>query len=171
MKEKLAAASDTRASIDEKRENFRSVAARGSVLYFAIVEMSTANVMYQSSLDQFVAIFIAAIDAAGAHGFCMIENTNTNILVTQVNPATLFDFVRVLVFRSYRVPSVADLSSRDAERSPIASTRAASIVATLSTMVRSRVQRWRVNIHAEAALWCAVCVLLVFDFICGSHSI
>ncbi len=68
MKEKLAAASDTRASIDEKRENFRSVAARGSVLYFAIVEMSTANVMYQSSLDQFVAIFIAAIDAAGAHG-------------------------------------------------------------------------------------------------------
>ena len=66
VKEKLAVASDTRASINEKRELFRSVATRGSVLYFAIVEIAAVNVMYQSSLDQFLQIFLSAIDVAGA---------------------------------------------------------------------------------------------------------
>ena len=44
---KLVAADETRKNINEKREQFRSVATRGSVLYFAVVEMSLVNVMYQ----------------------------------------------------------------------------------------------------------------------------
>ena len=64
VKAKLSAAAETRANINEKREQFRPVATRGAVLYFAIVEMSNVNVMYQTSLMQFMEIFMASMDQA-----------------------------------------------------------------------------------------------------------
>jgi hypothetical protein len=47
VNEKLVASGEMRKNIDEKREQYRPVATRGSVLYFAIVDMSLVNVMYQ----------------------------------------------------------------------------------------------------------------------------
>ncbi len=64
VKEKLAAAEETKKSIGEKREQFRSVATRGSVLYFSIVEMSLVNCMYQTSLAQFVELFLKSMEVA-----------------------------------------------------------------------------------------------------------
>lgn len=61
---KLVAADETRASIAEKREQFRPAATRGSVLYFSIVEMSMVNVMYQTSLTQFLDIFMRSMEKA-----------------------------------------------------------------------------------------------------------
>eukprot|EP00814_Leptocylindrus_danicus_P009510 CAMPEP_0116004988 /NCGR_PEP_ID=MMETSP0321-20121206/911_1 /TAXON_ID=163516 /ORGANISM="Leptocylindrus danicus var. danicus, Strain B650" /LENGTH=4605 /DNA_ID=CAMNT_0003473357 /DNA_START=128 /DNA_END=13942 /DNA_ORIENTATION=- len=61
---KLVAADETKKNIAEKREQFRPAATRGSVLYFSIVEMSLVNVMYQTSLQQFLELFMSAMDKA-----------------------------------------------------------------------------------------------------------
>ncbi|KAK5640655.1 hypothetical protein RI129_011466 [Pyrocoelia pectoralis] len=47
----------TSEEVNQKLSVFRAVAARGSILYFLIVEMSNVNVMYQNSLKQFLGIF------------------------------------------------------------------------------------------------------------------
>jgi len=62
VNEKLREASEKKIEINEKRELFRPVAARGSVLYFCVVEMTQVNWMYNTSLQQFLVLFDYAID-------------------------------------------------------------------------------------------------------------
>jgi len=69
VKEKLAAAEDTKRSISEKREQFRSVATRGSVLYFSIVEMSLVNCMYQN-VPGAVCGAVPVLDGGRGEGIC-----------------------------------------------------------------------------------------------------
>ena len=51
VNEKLLEAKEKRIEINEKREQFRMVASRGSVLYFCVVEMTLVNWMYNTSLQ------------------------------------------------------------------------------------------------------------------------
>jgi dynein heavy chain len=62
MTEKLAGSVETEKNITAAREEFRPVAARGSVMYFVMTELSLINCMYQVSLNQFIKLFIDAID-------------------------------------------------------------------------------------------------------------
>ncbi len=48
--------------INEKRGLFRSVAVRGSVLYFCMIEIAQVNWMYNSSLEQFLSLYNYSID-------------------------------------------------------------------------------------------------------------
>ena len=47
--------------INEKREQYRPVAIRGSALYFTMIEVSNVNWMYNSSLEQFLNLFMGSI--------------------------------------------------------------------------------------------------------------
>jgi len=62
--QKLVEADEKQKDINEKREQYRRIATRGSILYFVVVEMSLVNWMYNTSLQQFLVKFDEAIDKA-----------------------------------------------------------------------------------------------------------
>ena len=61
VEKKFQTAAATREEIRQKREEFRAVATRGSLLYAAVADMSTISPMYQVSLEKFSQLFVRAM--------------------------------------------------------------------------------------------------------------
>jgi dynein heavy chain, axonemal len=78
VNQKLKVSVSTEKKITVAREEFRAVAARGSILYFLITEMSAVNDMYQNSLKQFLNIFDNSIHRSEKSG--VTEERIANIL-------------------------------------------------------------------------------------------
>lgn len=61
---KVSEAEVTEKLIDESRNEYRSVAFRGAILYFCIADLGTVDPMYQYSLEWFRNLFVQAIRGA-----------------------------------------------------------------------------------------------------------
>ncbi|XP_049782831.1 dynein axonemal heavy chain 5 [Schistocerca cancellata] len=88
VNQKLKVAAHTERKITVAREEFRAVAARGSILYFLIVEMSNVNVMYQNSLKQFLTIFDNSITKSSKSS--VTEERINNILAYLTHEVWVF---------------------------------------------------------------------------------
>jgi dynein heavy chain len=62
INERMIVAEETAKIIDATRESYRSVAKRGSVLYFVIADLSNVDPMYQYSLEFFSKLFVMRLE-------------------------------------------------------------------------------------------------------------
>jgi dynein heavy chain len=97
INEKVAIAKETEIMINEARENYRSNASRGSLLFFILNDLFKINTYYYYSLNSFVSVFERAIsmagkpieeddDRAGVEG----ADWNESVLSKSVNPFKKF---------------------------------------------------------------------------------
>jgi dynein heavy chain len=63
VSERLIQSQETEKEIAEKREVYRPVSTRGSVLYFVVIELPGIDSMYQYSLEFFTRIFNGVLDS------------------------------------------------------------------------------------------------------------
>lgn len=105
-------ADETEKKINAAREEYRPVAARGSVLYFLVVEMASVNCMYQTSLTQFLERFDISMERCGREGRRRRPGVTSGMTITtppfcrsQKNPITakrigfIIDYLTLDVFR------------------------------------------------------------------------
>jgi len=85
IKGRLADAEVTRMEIAETREGYRSVATRGSVIYFVIAKLALVDPMYQYSLQFYKSLFCQRLEKSEKNDDIekrleiMIEDVTTNI--------------------------------------------------------------------------------------------
>ena len=64
ISQKVTEAEITEKQIDESRNEYRSLACRGAILFFCVADLANVDPMYQYSLDWFKVLFVQAIRSA-----------------------------------------------------------------------------------------------------------
>ncbi len=78
----MAEAETTEREIDATREEYRPVAARSSLLFFAISDLAAVDPMYQYSLAWFAALFVRGIEEAPKVGFEPVHKETASLIPT-----------------------------------------------------------------------------------------
>ena len=98
--ERLVESEKTEKEITEKREVYRSVATRGSILYFVVLELPGIDSMYQYSLEFFKRIFKSVLDNSATEGVDDIP-TKCSIFIERLTYAVFSNVSRGL-FANHR---------------------------------------------------------------------
>eukprot|EP00744_Colponema_vietnamica_P002637 GILI01004106.1.p1 GENE.GILI01004106.1~~GILI01004106.1.p1 ORF type:complete len:1989 (+),score=654.53 GILI01004106.1:157-5967(+) len=97
--EKIANATVTEENINVAREEFRPVAARGSILYFLVADMSNVNTMYQTSLAQFLSKFDEALNQSEKS----LVTAKRIVNIIEYSTLYIFQYVSRGLFESHKM--------------------------------------------------------------------
>ena len=91
--------------IDRKRNFYRPVAERGSILYFAITDMSGINQMYQNSLQYVKKLFNEAIQSETKVNSSELDDVREELLQGLINVITkdLYEKICIGLFEEHKV--------------------------------------------------------------------
>lgn len=113
--QRMQEAEVTAKKIDETRELYRSVARRGSVLYFVIADLALVDPMYQYSLEFFIRLFKRRLDKSAKSEDL---STRLDIIITDITNAFYENICRGLFEKDkllYSFLNTSNILRRDAK--------------------------------------------------------
>lgn len=108
ISERMVVAEETSKVIQATRESYRSVAKRGSVLYFVIADLANVDPMYQYSLEFFTKLFVMRLEKSTKNPDL---EKRLQILVDDVTRAFYFSICRGLFEKDKLLFSFLNASS------------------------------------------------------------
>ncbi len=108
INERMVEAEQTALLINKNRENYRTIARRGSILYFVIADLALIDPMYQYSLEFFSRLFNRRLDKSEKSE---VLEDRLNILINDVTESFFTNICRGLFERDKLLYAFLNASS------------------------------------------------------------